>query len=76
MLRKKPTQFLPSKLLKEATIHSHCLFDKSRLSDIWKMKLKQLNWLGKPMKNVRSSQPCTEFCTDFTKAQVLPCEYR
>ena len=30
------------------------------------------------MKNVRSSQPCIsmDFYTEFTKEQVLPCEYR
>ena len=29
------------------------------------------------MKNIRSSQPCTSmnFCTEFSKAQVLPCKY-
>ena len=29
------------------------------------------------MKNVRSNQPCISmnFCTEFSKAQVLPCEY-
>ena len=33
MLRQKPTQVLPLKLLKEATIHFYCLFDESRFSD-------------------------------------------
>ena len=30
------------------------------------------------MKKVRSSQPCISmnFCTEFSKAQVFPCEYR
>ena len=30
------------------------------------------------MRNVRSSQPCISmnFCTEFSKAQVFPCEYR
>ena len=30
------------------------------------------------MKNVRSSQSCISmnFCTEFSKAQVFPCEYR
>ena len=29
------------------------------------------------MKNVRSSQPCISmsFCTEFSKAQVFPCQY-
>ena len=33
MLRQKPTQVLPQKLLKEATIHFYCLFDESRFSN-------------------------------------------
>ena len=34
--------------------------------------IKELNWLCKHMKNVRSSYPCISmsFCTEFTKAQV------
>ena len=28
MFRQKPTQVLPKKLLKEATIHFYCLFDE------------------------------------------------
>ena len=44
MLRKKPTQILPLKLLKETTVHFYCLFDESRISDICKiMELKELN---------------------------------
>ena len=75
MLRQKPTQVLPSKLLKEATIHFYCLFDESRFSDICTiMELKELNWLCKHMKNVRSSQPCISM-NFFRKAQVLPCEF-
>ena len=38
MLRQKPTQVLPLKLLKEATIHFYYLFDESRFSDICKIK--------------------------------------
>ena len=34
MLRQKPTQVLPWKLLKKATIHLFCLFDESRFSGI------------------------------------------
>ena len=34
MLRQKPTQVLPEKLLKEATINFYCLYDESRFSDI------------------------------------------
>ena len=34
MLRQKPTQVLPQKLLKEATIRFYCLFDESRFLDI------------------------------------------
>ena len=59
MLRQKPTQVLPQKLLKEATIHFYCLFDESHYSDISTMiELNEINWLSKHMKNVRSSQPC------------------
>ena len=44
MLRQKPTQVLPQKLQKEATIHFYCLFDESRFSDISTiMELKELN---------------------------------
>ena len=51
MLRQKPTQVLPQKLLKEATIYFYCLFDESRFSDICTiMELKELNWLCKHMK--------------------------
>ena len=36
-----------------------CLLDEPRFSDICTiMELKELNWLCKHMKNVRSSQPC------------------
>ena len=69
MLRQKPTQVLPWKLLKEATIHYYCLFDESRLSDILTIiKLKEANWLCKHMKNVRSDQPCISmnFCAEFS----------
>ena len=40
------------------------------------MELKELNWLCKHIKNVRRSQPCISmnFCTKFSKGQVLPCE--
>ena len=44
MLRQKPTQILLEKLLKEAAIHSYCLFDESRFSDICTvMELRELN---------------------------------
>ena len=44
MLRQKPTQVLPPKLGKEATIHFYRLFDESRFSDICTiMELKELN---------------------------------
>ena len=44
MLRQKPTQILPQKLLKKAAIHFHCLFDEPHFSDIWTiMELKELN---------------------------------
>ena len=79
MLRQKSTQILPEKLLKEATIHFYCLFDESRFSDICAiMELKELNLLCKHMKIVRSSQPCisVNICTEFSKAQVFPCDYR
>ena len=77
MLRQKPTQILPQKLLKKAAIHFHCLFDEPHFSDIWTiMELKELNCWCKHMKNVRSSQPfiSTNFCTEFSKAQVFPCD--
>ena len=77
MLRQKPTKVLPQKLLKEATIHFYCLFDESRFSEICTIEeLKELNGLCKCMKNVRTSQPSMNVCTEFSKAQVLPCEYR
>ena len=64
----------------ERSNHSfYCLFDESRFSDICRiMELKELNSLCKHMKNVRCSQPCISmnFCTEFSKAQVLQCEYR
>ena len=74
MLRQKPPKFLPQKLLKEATIRFYCLFDESRFSDICTIiELKELNWLCKHTKNVRSSQPFTSmnFCTKFSKAEVF-----
>ena len=37
--------------------------------------LKELNGLCKHMKNVRSNQRCISM-NSFSKAQVLPCEYR
>ena len=44
LLIQKPTQILPRKLMKEATIHFYCLFDESRFSDIFTiMKLTELN---------------------------------
>ena len=44
MLRQNPTQVLPLKLLKEATIHFHCLLDESYFSDICTIiELKELN---------------------------------
>ena len=54
-------------------------FPNGRFSDIYMiMELKELNRLCKHMKNVRSSQPriSMNFCTEFSKAQVFPCEYR
>ena len=79
MLRQKPTQVLLQKLLKEATTLFYCLFDGSRFSDICViMKLKEFDWLCKHVENARSSQPCIwmNFDTEFSKAQVLLCEYR
>ena len=44
MLRQKPTQVLPLKLLKEATIHFCYILDEVRISDIcMMMELKELN---------------------------------
>ena len=65
--------------MKEETIHFHFLLDESRFSEMCTtMELKELNWLCKHMKNVRSCQPCISMnvCTEFSKAHVLPCEYR
>ena len=47
-------------------------------TSVRQMELKELNLLGKHMKNVRSSQPCVSmnFCTEFSKKPVLPYEYR
>ena len=78
MLRQKPTRILTQKLLKKATIHFYCLFDVSRFSDICTiMKLEELNWLCKHMKNIRNSQPCISmnFFNEFSKAQVFSCQY-
>ena len=51
ILKLKPTQILPQKLLKEANIYFYCLLDESRFSDICTiMELKELNWLCKHMK--------------------------
>ena len=51
MLRQKPTQVLPQKLLREATIHFYCLFDEARFSDFCTIiKLKELNRLCKQWK--------------------------
>ena len=45
--------------MKEATIHFYCLLDESRFSGTCTIAgLKELNWLCKHKKNVRSSQPC------------------
>ena len=50
MLRQKPTQILPLKLLKEANIPFYCLFNESPFSDICRiMELKEINWLCKHM---------------------------
>ena len=71
MLRQKPTQVLPWKLLKEATIHFYCLLDESRFSDIYVIiELKELNWLRRHMKNNRSSQLCISmnFCTESSSS--------
>ena len=51
MLREKPAQVFPQKLLKEATIHFYCLSDESRFSGICTItELEELNWLCKHMK--------------------------
>ena len=44
MLRQKPIQVLPKKLLKEATIHFYCLLDEPRFSNLCTIiELKELN---------------------------------
>ena len=42
------------------------------------MELKELNGFCKPMKNVRSSQPCIlmNFWIEYSKVEIPPCEYR
>ena len=74
MLRQKPTQDFAVKVT-ERSNHSFLLsICESRFSDICTtMKLKELNWLCKHEKNVRSSQPCTSmnFNTKFSKAEVF-----
>ena len=64
--------------VKEATIHFYCLFDESCFPGMYDKGIKELIWLCKHMKNVRSSQACLSmiFCTEFGKAQVLSCEHR
>ena len=78
MLRQKPPQVLPQKSLKEANIHFYCLFDELRFSDICTiMELKELNWLCKHMKIVRSNQPCismkfyTELMCKFLHVNIV-----
>ena len=57
MLRQKPTQILPQKLMKEATIHFCCLFDESRFSDICTiMELKEL--IKQSLENNRNKKRC------------------
>ena len=61
MLRQKPTQVLPLKLLKEATIHLYCLFDELRFSHISAvMELMVLDLVGcrLGLGGVRGSRPC------------------
>ena len=44
MLRQKPAQVLPKKLLKEATINFYYILDESRFSDIYTiMELKEIH---------------------------------
>ena len=61
VLRQKPTQTLPSNLLKRRTICFYCQFDDSHFSNnctLWYMIIEciELNWLCKHMKKVESSQ--------------------
>ena len=54
----------------------YSLFDESRFSNTCTtIELKELNWLCKHVKNIRSDRPCISmnFCTEFSKAQVFPC---
>ena len=68
MLREKPTQDLPEKLLKEVIIHFYYILDESRFSDICTiMELKKLNLLCKHVKNIKSSEPCISM-NFFSKA--------
>ena len=61
VLRQKPTQILPWNLLNGATIHFYCMFDHMvwwiYFSNICILNTcKELNWLGKHMKKIRSGQ--------------------
>ena len=61
MLRQKPTQVLPLKLLKEAAIHFYCLFDELRFSHICAvMELMVLGLVGcrLGLGGVGGSRPC------------------
>ena len=78
MLRKKTNSSFAVKVT-ERSSHSFllCIWWITFLDTYTIMELEELNWLCKHMKNVRSSQPCTSlnFCTEFSKGEVLACEY-
>ena len=44
MLKQNPSQVLPKKLLKGATVHFYCLFDESRFWDICRIMELILSW--------------------------------
>ena len=58
IVKTKTNSRFPIKVTERCNHLFYCLFDASRFSDICTIKeLKELNWLRKHMKIVRSSQP-------------------
>ena len=74
MLDKNQLKFCRKIYWKKQPFIFYRLFDKSRFSDICTIiQVKELNWLCKHTKNVKSSQPCISmnFCTELSKEQVF-----
>ena len=83
------TKMRPTSFNEKQSFKTPCLKETmpTDVNEVWKLDVKnrnvfmvycKLNWLRKHMKNVGSIQPCISmnFCTNFSKAQVFPCEYR